>query len=57
MPPNSEATVSVPAAAPAAVTESGAPLASAQGVKVVRTEGGTVVVAVGAGAYAFESRL
>ena len=57
VPPNSEATVSVPAAAPAAVTESGAPLASAQGVKVVRTESGTVVVAVGAGAYAFESRL
>lgn len=39
------------------VEYAGAPLASAQGVKVVRAEGGTVVVAVGAGAYVFESRL
>lgn len=56
LPPNAEAVVSLPAASPRAVSESGRPVTAAPGV-AVRTGGqpGTVTVAVGAGSYHFES--
>jgi alpha-L-rhamnosidase len=54
VPPNAEGQVHLPAAAPEAVTESGRPLAEAEGVSLVRAEAGAVVVAVGSGTYAFQ---
>lgn len=47
------ALVYVPAGAAAEVTESGAPLATAPGIEVVRTDGDAVVCRVGSGRYAF----
>ncbi len=56
VPPNTTATVYVPAASVDAVTESGGPLAKAKCVKVLRAEGGAVVVAVESGRYRFAVR-
>jgi alpha-L-rhamnosidase len=56
IPPNTTATVFVPAKEAAAVTESGKPLAEAPGVKLLRMEPGTAVFSVESGRYDFESR-
>ncbi len=56
IPPNTTATVFVPANDAAAVTESGNPAAKAPGVKLLRTESGAAVFAVESGRYRFESR-
>lgn len=56
VPPNATATVYVPAAGADAVTEGGRPLAKAQGVKLLRTESGAVVLAVESGSYRFAAR-
>ncbi|MDR2848958.1 MAG: glycoside hydrolase family 78 protein [Verrucomicrobiota bacterium] len=53
VPPNTSATVYIPASDPAAVTEGGKPLARAKGVTNLRTEPGAVVLTVGSGAYRF----
>jgi alpha-L-rhamnosidase len=55
IPPNTKATVHVPAKEPAAATESGKPAAQADGVKLLRTENGAAVFEVGSGAYRFQS--
>ena len=55
IPVNSTATVYVPAADPTTVTESGRPAATADGVKLLRTEPGVVLFEVGSGDYVFES--
>jgi len=56
VPPNTTATVFVPAAALAAVTEGGKPVVQSRGVKFLREEGGDVVCSVGSGRYEFRSR-
>lgn len=55
LPANTSATVYVSARDAASVTESGKPLAQAPGVKVLRTEGGRVVLAVESGHYKFRT--
>jgi alpha-L-rhamnosidase len=55
IPANTTATVLVPAAAAADVSESGRPLAEAEGVKFLRIDGGRAVLAVGSGTYHFVS--
>jgi hypothetical protein len=55
VPPNTTATVYVPASNPQAVTESGRPAGGAEGVKLLRTENGTAVFEVGSGKYAFRA--
>jgi alpha-L-rhamnosidase len=55
IPANARATVCVPAADIASVTEGGAPAADAPGVELLRMEGGHAVYAVGSGSYAFAS--
>ncbi|WP_370614355.1 family 78 glycoside hydrolase catalytic domain [Mumia qirimensis] len=55
VPVGSTATVRVPAANVSAVTESGRPVASADGVHEVSYDAGDVVVEVGSGAYRFVS--
>jgi alpha-L-rhamnosidase len=57
IPANTTATVIVPAMDPDTVKESGIPAAQAQGVKLVRTNPGTVSYIVGSGDYHFTSRL
>ena len=57
IPANATATVHVPAASAAAVTESGKPAAEADGVKFLRMEANAAVYAVGSGTYRFESTL
>ena len=56
IPPNTTATVYVPAKAAADVTERGKPASDAEGVKFVRMDAGAAVFAVGAGQYAFAAR-
>jgi alpha-L-rhamnosidase len=56
IPPNTTATVYLPTIAPDKVTESGAPLAKAQGVKLLRVEGQRAVLVVEPGSYRFQSR-
>ncbi len=56
IPPNSQATVRLPAAGPSAVTESGKALADADGVTTLRSNAGHVVLRVEAGSYHFESK-
>ena len=56
VPPNTTATVYVPAASADAVTESGKPLAKVKGVKLLRVEAGRVVLEVGSGEYHFVAR-
>jgi alpha-L-rhamnosidase len=53
IPANTTATVYVPTANAAAITESGKPLASADGVKLVRVDGGHAILSVGSGVYHF----
>ena len=63
VPPNTTATVYVPAKNPAVVTESGSavageagqPAATAKGVKFLRAENGMAVCEVGSGYYYFSS--
>ena len=56
VPPNTTATVRVPAKDVGAVTESGQPVTQAEGVKLLRMEDGQAVFAVNSGRYAFEAR-
>ncbi|HVM71981.1 MAG TPA: glycoside hydrolase family 78 protein, partial [Anaerolineales bacterium] len=55
IPPNSSATVHLPAAEESAVLESGQPAQTAQGVSFLGMEQGRATYAVGAGHYRFES--
>ena len=57
IPPNTTATVFVPAKDAAGVTESGQPATEAKGVKFLRMENGTAVYAVDSGSYQFHSQL
>ena len=57
VPPNTAATVHVPAQNEAGVTESGKPLARAKGVRFVRMENGAAVCEVASGNYRFQSSL
>ena len=54
IPPNTTATVVVPATDAASVTEAGKPAAKARGVKFPRIENGAAVYEVGSGSYVFE---
>jgi alpha-L-rhamnosidase len=53
VPPNTSATVYVPAKAPSAVTEGGKPAAVSEGVKFLRMEAGAAIFAVESGSYVF----
>ena len=55
VPPNTTATVWVPAKDAAAVTESGKPAAKMRGVKFVRAQDGAAIFEVESGSYAFQS--
>jgi alpha-L-rhamnosidase len=55
IPPNTTATVYVPAASAECVTESGKPIVQARGVQLLRMEQGRAVVGVGSGNYTFQS--
>jgi alpha-L-rhamnosidase len=57
IPPNSTATVFVPAKDAASVTESGKPVGEAVGVKFLRMENHAAIYAVGSGNYQFQSQL
>jgi alpha-L-rhamnosidase len=57
VPPNTTATVHVPAADASDVRESGRPLAGAAGVRYLRFEDGRAVLAVESGSYQFTSSL
>ena len=57
IPPNTTATVFVPAKDEASVTESGKPAVNAKSVKFLRTENNAAVYAVGSGTYQFQSVL
>ena len=56
IPPNTTATVYVPAVSAENVTENGKPVAHARGVKLVKVENGRAILSVGSGNYRFESR-
>jgi alpha-L-rhamnosidase len=56
-PPNSTATIYVPAKDTASVTESGKPATKAVGLKFLRMENNAAVYAVGSGNYQFQSAL
>jgi len=56
VPPNTTATVWVPAADAGAVTESGRKAAEAKGVKFLRAEAGYAVFEVVSGAYSFRTK-
>jgi hypothetical protein len=55
IPPNTIATIHVPAKDATTVTESGIPAAQAAGVKFLRMENGAALYAVGSGTYQFSS--
>ena len=55
IPPNTTATVVVPAAKSGDVTESGQPAANAKGVKFLRAEKDAAVYEVGSGSFVFEA--
>ena len=55
IPPNTTATVWVPAKDAADVTESGKPVSKAAGVKFLRTESGAAVFEVESGSYSFKA--
>ena len=57
IPPNSTATIFVPAKDAASVTESGKPAGEAKDVKFLRMENNAAVYAVGSGTYQFQSQL
>jgi alpha-L-rhamnosidase len=56
VPPNTSATVSVPADRPEDVTEGKAPAGKAEGVKFLRMEGGSAIYLAQAGSYTFLAR-
>ncbi len=56
VPPNTTATVRLPAVDPSAVTESGRPARQAKGVKFLRAEEGAAFYEVNSGTYIFEGR-
>jgi alpha-L-rhamnosidase len=53
VPPNTNATITLPTSNPAAVTESGSPAATAPGVTSHTEQTGALVLAVGSGQYVF----
>lgn len=55
VPPNTTATVYVPAKEAAAVTEGGVPTGQAAGVRFLRMDGGSAVYSIGSGSYSFRS--
>ena len=55
IPPNTSATVYVPASSAEKVRESGRALAEADGIEVLRSEAGHVVLSIGSGLYRFTS--
>ncbi len=57
MPPNTTATVYVPARALTDVTEGGKPVTKAEGVRFLRMDAGAAAYAIGSGTYAFRSVL
>lgn len=57
VPPNTTATVHVPAKDAADVTESGKPVAQAMGLKTASMKNGTAVFDIGSGTYRFHSTL
>ena len=57
IPPNTTATVFVPAKSPGGITESGHSLERAEGVKLLRLEGGRAVLAIESGSYRFAADL
>jgi alpha-L-rhamnosidase len=57
IPPNTTATIHVPAGAADQVTEGGKPVAPARGVSLLHSEDGVTVFRVGSGKYQFESQL
>jgi len=57
IPPNTRATIFVPAKDAANVTESGKPAAEAEGVKFLRMENGAAIYAVGSGTYQVQTQL
>jgi len=56
IPANTTATVRVPRVAGTEVRESGRPIASAEGVKLIQEEDDAVILRVGSGRYAFTAR-
>jgi fibronectin-binding autotransporter adhesin len=56
IPPNTSATIYVPAANPLNVTEGGVPASGAAGVTYTGTQGGSAVYQVGYGSYSFVSQ-
>ena len=57
VPPNTTATVYMPAKDHATVTESSQLASEARGVKYLGTEAGVAVYEIGSGSYRFESRM
>ena len=57
VPPNTTATLYLPTASDKAIVESGGPLATAKGLKHVRTENGCATIELTPGRYEFRSRL
>jgi alpha-L-rhamnosidase len=57
IPPNTTATVHLPVEAGARISEGGKPVEQTEGVKVLRTDDGEVVLAVGSGRYKFVGRV
>jgi alpha-L-rhamnosidase len=57
VPPNTTATIYIPAEDQAAVTESDKPGSDAHGVKYLRIEAGAAVYEIGSGTYQFESQM
>jgi alpha-L-rhamnosidase len=55
VPPNTRATIYIPASAAEGITEGGLPLAQSDGLKVTGQEGGYVVVEAGSGSYSFRA--
>jgi hypothetical protein len=55
VPPNTTATIFIPASGPDVVTESAKPAAQSEGVTFLRSESGAVVYQIGSGAYRFNS--
>ena len=54
VPPNARATVHLPSARVAAVTESGRAVATAEGVTSATQSGDTAIVSIGSGEYVFD---
>ncbi|HXQ35488.1 MAG TPA: alpha-L-rhamnosidase C-terminal domain-containing protein, partial [Anaerolineales bacterium] len=57
VPPNTNATVYIPAKHASQVKENGHPIEKAQGITFLRTENGSAVFDVKAGSYSFSSQL